>query len=96
VNPPRRVSALLATCAVLVSACTEGAPAPGPPSDAPAVVDMARVLGRDVVTSLQRGYVPGRSGEILLEPEPWTVVGRMRREIRGPYDPRPTHATPWA
>jgi hypothetical protein len=57
---------------------------------------MARVLGRDVVASLQRGYVPERSGEILLVPEPWTVVGRWGQEIRGADDPRTSHATPWA
>ena len=95
-TPPHRTLAVLATCAALASACTDSAAAPGPPAGAPALVDMARALGRDVVTSLQRGYVPGRSGEILLVPEPWTVVGRWGREIRGPDDPRTSHATPWA
>jgi type I phosphodiesterase/nucleotide pyrophosphatase len=56
---------------------------------------MARVLGRDVVASLAHGYVPGASGEILLVPRPWTVVGRWGT-VRGPADPRTSHATPWA
>jgi predicted AlkP superfamily pyrophosphatase or phosphodiesterase len=86
----------MAACVVAAVACTEDAPAPGPPTGAPAVEDMARALGRDVVGSLHRGYVPNRSGEILLVPEPWTVVGRWGREIRGPDDPRTSHATPWA
>ncbi len=94
--PRRRVVAALALFAALAGACTEPAPAPGPPPRAPAVIDMARTLGRDVVGSLHRGYAPGRSGEILLVPEPWTVVGRWGREIRGPDDPRTSHATPWA
>jgi hypothetical protein len=87
---------VLATLAALAAACTDDPPAPGPPAGAPAVVDMARALGRDVVGSLHRGYVPGRSGEVLLVPEPWTVVGRWGREIRGPDDPRTSHATPWS
>jgi hypothetical protein len=57
---------------------------------------MARSLGRDVVRSLVRGYVPGRSGEILLVPEPWNVIGRWGTAVRGPDDPRTSHATPWA
>jgi predicted AlkP superfamily pyrophosphatase or phosphodiesterase len=57
---------------------------------------MARSLGRDVVRSLANGYVPGRSGEILLVPRPWNVVGRWGTAVRGPDDPRTSHATPWA
>lgn len=93
---PRRVLVLLIACAATATTCTEDAPAPGPPAGAPAVEDMARALGRDVVGSLHRGYVPGRSGEVILVPEPWTVVGRWGREIRGPDDPRTSHATPWS
>jgi predicted AlkP superfamily pyrophosphatase or phosphodiesterase len=96
VTSPRRALAVLAACVVVAVACTRDEPAPGPPAGAPAVEDMARALGRDVVGSLHRGYVPNRSGEILLVPEPWTVVGRWGREIRGPDDPRTSHATPWA
>jgi hypothetical protein len=57
---------------------------------------MARSLGADVVRSLVHGYVPGRSGEILLVPEPWNVVGRWGTAVRGTDDPRTSHATPWA
>ena len=45
---------------------------------------------------MARGYVPGRSGEILLVPEPWNVLGQWTGGVRGADDPRTTHATPWA
>ncbi|MGH2547148.1 MAG: alkaline phosphatase family protein, partial [Actinomycetota bacterium] len=95
-TPLRRILAVLAAFSALAAGCTEAAHAPGPPPGAPAVRDMATALGRDVVGSLARGYVPGRSGEILLVPEPWTVVGRWGRAVRGADDPRTSHATPWA
>ncbi|MGH2766459.1 MAG: alkaline phosphatase family protein [Actinomycetota bacterium] len=91
----RRLAALVVWAAV-AAACTASSSAPGPPPGAPGVREMARSLGSDVVRSLVRGYVPGRSGEILLVPEPWTVVGRWGRAIHGPGDPRTSHATPWA
>jgi hypothetical protein len=70
--------------------------APAPPPGAPSVMDMARALGRDVVTHMARGYVPGRSGEILLAPKPWNVLGQWNNGLRGANDPRTTHASPWA
>jgi hypothetical protein len=90
----RRRLFLAGAVAALVAACTSPTP-PGPPRGAPTLAEMARALGRDVVTSLARGYVPEASGEILLVPEPWTVVGRWGT-VRGPADPRTSHATPWA
>jgi predicted AlkP superfamily pyrophosphatase or phosphodiesterase len=57
---------------------------------------MAEALGTDVVEHLLRGYVPGRSGEILLVPKPWNVVGRWNQGLRGEGDPRTSHATPWS
>jgi Type I phosphodiesterase / nucleotide pyrophosphatase len=57
---------------------------------------MARALGADVVEHLLRGYVPGRSGEILLVPEPWNVLGRWGGGLRNDADPRTSHATPWS
>jgi hypothetical protein len=93
---PRRRRLVPAGLALFLAApgCT-GGPAPGPPSGAPTVAEMASAVGRDVVRSLARGYAPGRSGEILLVPRPWTVVGRWGK-VRGPADPRTSHATPWA
>lgn len=57
---------------------------------------MARRLGADVVARMAHGYVPGRSGEILLVPEPWNVLGNWTGGVRGADDPRTTHASPWS
>ena len=57
---------------------------------------MAKALGRDVVEHLARGYRAGRSGEILLAPKPWNVLGQWTGGLRGAADPRTTHATPWS
>jgi hypothetical protein len=58
---------------------------------------MANALGADVLGQLRRGYFPGRSPEILLVPEPWSVVVRWsgRTLAEGRRDPRSTHPTPW-
>lgn len=56
---------------------------------------MARALGRDVMTHLVRGYVPGRSGDIVLIPKPWNVVAQWPGGLPEPSDPRTTHASPW-
>lgn len=58
---------------------------------------MAEEVGADVVAFLQRGYVPGRSGELLLVAKPDNVV--VRRGSWVPGDPPPldtSHSTPWA
>ena len=81
---------------LVAAACVDGPRAPGPPAGAPSVEEMARVLGRDVVTHVARGYVPGRSGEILVVPEPWNVLGQWNNGLRGMNDPRTTHASPWS
>jgi hypothetical protein len=60
------------------------------------LMEMARYLGSDVVRTLARGYVPGRSGEIVLVPEPWNVLGQWSGGVRGQDDPRTSHSTPWA
>lgn len=62
----------------------------------PTLMQMARHLGSDVVRTLVRGYVPGRSGDIALVPEPWNVLGQWRQGREGVRDPRSTHATPWS
>jgi hypothetical protein len=89
----RSVALLLA---LTPAACLGDDDAPGPPRDAPSVDDMARALGTDVVTHMARGYVPGRSGEILLVPQPWNVLGQWNNGLRGANDPRTTHASPWS
>jgi hypothetical protein len=87
---------MVAAISLVVASCVGDGPPPGPPPGAPSVEDMARTLGRDVVTALARGYVPGRSGEVLLVPAPWNVLGQWNNGLRGPDDPRTTHATPWS
>ncbi|MGH2724165.1 MAG: alkaline phosphatase family protein [Actinomycetota bacterium] len=83
--------------ALVAASCTEGSGAsPGAPAGSPTLAAMADALGADVVEHLARGYVPERSGEIVLVPEPWTVVGQWNRGLRGARDPRTTHATPWS
>ena len=74
------------------SACTaQPAGRPGP-----TLMQMARTLGTDVVTALRRGYVEGRSGEILVIAEPWNVLGQWNGGLRGAADPRTTHSSPWS
>jgi predicted AlkP superfamily pyrophosphatase or phosphodiesterase len=62
----------------------------------PTLMQMARALGTDVMRSVVRGYVPGRSGDIALIPEPWNVLGNWQGGRAGVRDPRTTHATPWS
>jgi hypothetical protein len=86
----------LAVAFALVSvACTGDEPS-GPPAGAPTLDAMADRLGTDVMELIVRGYVPGRSGEIVVVPEPWNVLGQWNNGFRGPGDPRTTHATPWS
>jgi predicted AlkP superfamily pyrophosphatase or phosphodiesterase len=62
----------------------------------PTLMQMARALGTDVMRAIVRGYVPGRSGDIALIPEPWNVLGFWEGRRAGIGDPRSTHATPWS
>jgi predicted AlkP superfamily pyrophosphatase or phosphodiesterase len=87
----------MAALALVGAACTGGArPAPGPPSDAPSPDEMARRLGTDVVRSIVRGYFPEVSGQMVVVPKPWNVLGQWTGGLRGPEDPRTTHASPWS
>lgn len=88
----RRLVALAAALAAAGVGCT-GSP-PGPPVGSRSVSGMARELGKDVVRTLHQGYVPGRSGEILLIPRPGNVI--LRRGLDPRFPSRDTsHATPW-
>jgi hypothetical protein len=88
---------VVASALVLAANACTIAPPKGPPEGAPTLRQMARVVGRDVMVHLQRGYVARRSPEITLVPNPWNVVvrwsGRTLAEVR--RDPRSTHPTPW-
>jgi predicted AlkP superfamily pyrophosphatase or phosphodiesterase len=88
--------ALCVCLLLLASACTGEEGPPGAPAGSLTFDEMADRLGTDVMRLVERGYVPGRSGEIVLVPEPWNVVGQWNGGLRGPEDPRTTHATPWA
>jgi hypothetical protein len=93
---PRRAGSLLVIATTLVTLGSACAPAPVSVEGLPGIRDMVRRLGSDVVRHLANGYVPGRSGEILLVPEPWNVLGNWTGGVRGVDDPRTTHATPWS
>lgn len=91
-------TALVASALLLAPACSGGGE-PSPASETtrrPTIHAMARALGRDAVERLVRGYVPGRSGEIQIVPEPWNVLGQWNGGVRGARDPRTTHPTPWS
>jgi arylsulfatase A-like enzyme len=78
--------------ALVASACTASEDRP----PGPTLMEMARSLGSDVVTALRRGYFEGRSGELLLVPKPWHVLGQWNGGLRGFQDPRTTHSSPWS
>jgi hypothetical protein len=86
--------AIVLAAVTLAVACTEE-PAPGAPPDSRTVDEMARAVGTDVVEHVARGYRDVLSGEIAVVPEPWNVLGQWNEGVRGPRDPRTTHASPW-
>ncbi|HWC32404.1 MAG TPA: alkaline phosphatase family protein [Actinomycetota bacterium] len=96
--PALRATALASLLWLLAaSACVGGRRADEAALEpAPSIEAMARAAGSDVVERLASGYVEGRSGEIQLVPEPWSVLGQWNGGVRGPADPRTTHATPWS
>ena len=51
------------------------------PDDAPTLDEMGDAVGAEMMERISRGHVPGRSGEIVLLPEPHNFV-------RGPWDLR--------
>jgi predicted AlkP superfamily pyrophosphatase or phosphodiesterase len=91
---PRATPAILAAVALLAASCT-GDPVPGAPPGSRTVEEMARDVGTDVVRHVARGYRDVLSGEIAVVPEPWNVLGQWNAGVRGPNDPRTTHASPW-
>jgi Type I phosphodiesterase / nucleotide pyrophosphatase len=91
----RRAVTVFLAASLAASACSESRSERGA-DPLPSVSAMADDLGADVVRRLRRGYVPGRSGEILLVPRPGNVLGQWTGGLRGKDDPRTTHAAPWA
>jgi predicted AlkP superfamily pyrophosphatase or phosphodiesterase len=86
-----RYRTLLIALSLVLGACTSASHA----VTGPTLMEMARALGEDVVRTLARGHVPGRSGEIVLVPKPWNVLAQWTGGVRGPNDPRTTHSSPW-
>ncbi|HEV3474898.1 MAG TPA: alkaline phosphatase family protein [Actinomycetota bacterium] len=93
---PRHAGPVLVITTMLVTLVSACSSTPVSVQGLPGPEQMARRLGSDVVGHLARGYVSGRSGEILLVPEPWNVLGNWTGGVRGVDDPRTTHATPWS
>lgn len=87
-----RVAAL--SVALVSSACI-GGPGASIPETAPTVERMLRDLGTDVVLQMTRGYLEGRSGEVVMVPKPGNTIAQWPGGLRGPRDPRTTHAAPW-
>ncbi len=68
------------------------------PTGSPTQDEMAREIGRCVMGRLRAGYVPVRSGDVLLVPKPFNfLMGAwdLRRLNSDDPDPRSTHPNPW-
>lgn len=89
-----RAARALAAALLLAVGCTSARPDPVP-ADAPTVEEMLRVLGADPVRQLARGYVPERSGDVVLIPRPGSTVAQWPGGLRSATDPRTTHGAPW-
>ena len=86
--------------ALLAAALAAFALRPGPrvPDDAPSQMEMARGLGTDVMQSIYRGHVAGRSGEIYLVPRPHRyLAGNWDLTTLDTDSPwmNTTHPNPW-
>ena len=74
-------------------------PETGVPDDAPTEDEMAGAIGTDVMRNLQRGHVPGRSGEIMLVPKPHHfLIGDWDLTTLGSDTPTlsTSHPNPWS
>lgn len=89
-----RGTRILAAALVVGAACTGSSRDPVP-ADAPSVPEMLRRVGSDPVRQLVRGFVPGRSGDIVLIPEPGSTIAQWPGGLRSRDDPRTTHGAPW-
>lgn len=73
-------------------------PERGVPEGAPTEDEMARAVGRDVMTNIYRGHVAGRSGEIMLVPRPHNfLIGEWDLTTLGTDAPTmsTSHPNPW-
>jgi hypothetical protein len=73
-------------------------PERGLPQGAPTLDEMATEIGAPIMGLLQRGHVPGRSGEVLLVPKPHNfIIGEWDLTTLGTSTPdvRTSHPNPW-
>lgn len=72
-------------------------PETGVPEGAPTEAEMARDIGAPVMTNLYRGHVPGRSGELMLVPQPHNfLIGEWDlRTLAGTPTMSTSHPNPW-
>lgn len=74
-------------------------PETGVPDGAPTESEMAAAIGRDVMRNVQRGHVPGRSGEVMLVPRPQNfLIGDWDLTTLGSDEPTlsTSHPNPWS
>jgi hypothetical protein len=58
---------------------------------------MARAIGREPLRRIQRGFHPGRSGDLQLVLEPWNTSNYPNESLDLAHkDPRSSHAMAWA
>ncbi|HEX6261413.1 MAG TPA: alkaline phosphatase family protein [Actinomycetota bacterium] len=89
-----RAAGALAALLIVAAGCT-GGPEDPVPDDASTIPEMLRALGADPVRQLARGYVPERSGDVVLVPAPGSTVAQWPGGLRSTTDPRTTHGAPW-
>ena len=73
-------------------------PETGVPENAPTEAEMAADIGSHVMTTLYRGHVPGRSGEVMLVPKPHNfLIGEWDLTTLGSATPTmsTSHPNPW-
>lgn len=74
-------------------------PETGAPAGAPSLDDMASAVGATLMEHIQRGHVPGRSGEIMTVPKPYRyLIGEWDLTTLGTSQPwlASSHPNPWA
>jgi predicted AlkP superfamily pyrophosphatase or phosphodiesterase len=84
--------------AVAVIAAYTLRPETGVPGDAPTIDEMAADVGRNIMTHLKRGQYPGRSGDVIAVPKPYSyMIGRWDYTSLDSQEPwvNTTHPNPW-
>jgi len=87
----------LATVVAAIAAYTLR-PETGVPDDAPSIDEMAADVGGNVLTHLKRGDYPGRSGDVIAVPKPYSyMIGKWDYTSLDSQEPwsNSTHPNPW-